>query len=46
MLEANNKLTHDQVKQILGQNGTALADGEPMGMFLNALAVVQSAAKS
>jgi hypothetical protein len=45
MLEANPKLTHAEVKQILTATGTALANDKPMGVFLNAASAVLSAAQ-
>ena len=43
MLEANSKLTHAQVKQILTQTGGALQNDKSMGVFLNAASAVQLA---
>lgn len=45
MLEANPKLTHAEVKQILTLTGGALQNDKPMGVFLNAASAVQRAAQ-
>lgn len=43
MLEVNPSLTHDQVKQIVMNTGTALTNDRKMGVFINAGAAVQRA---
>lgn len=43
MLEANPKLTQEQIKNILTQTGSALNADQPIGVFLNAGAAVDSA---
>lgn len=45
MLQANPKLTHADVKQILMENGTALAPDKPIGVFLDAARAVARAAQ-
>lgn len=45
MLEANPRLTHEQVKSILVSTGAALNADKPIGVFLNADAAVSEARK-
>ena len=46
MLEANPRLTHEQVKSILVNTGSALNADKPIGVFLNADAAVSAALAS
>lgn len=46
LLEANPKLTHDQVKRILTTTGTPLNNDQPMGVLLNADAAVTAVIQS
>ena len=46
MLEANPALTHNQVKSILIQTGSALNTDKPIGVFLNAGAAVDAALRA
>lgn len=46
MLNANPMLTHEQVREILGQTGAALNPNPPIGVFLNVDAAVNAARAS
>lgn len=46
MLEANPRLTHDEVKSILVSTGSPLNTDKPIGVFLNADAAVSAALAS